>query len=100
MPSNPSTLLDSAKCFQCSGASLTELLKLALLDAIAGEAPSNPSTLLESVKCFQCSDASVAGLLKLALLDIIAEGGLETNNRITELGDIRITQNNDIRVIQ
>jgi len=34
MASDPSTLLEQGKCFQCSGASSAEILKLALLDEI------------------------------------------------------------------
>jgi len=71
------TLLDEVKCYACFGASMTQLIKLALLRrqllALVPAADVSAGALLEYAKCYGCYGASLVDLLELALLDQIAQ---------------------------
>lgn len=71
------TLLDEVKCYACFGASLTQLMKLALLRrqllAAVPTADVSAGALIEYAKCYGCYGASLVDLIELALLDQIAQ---------------------------
>jgi hypothetical protein len=83
MATDPQTLIDASKCYECYGASNynLELIELGLLRQILlasnPVADTTPQTLLAAAKCYACYATSnySLGLLRLALLVQIVNAG-------------------------
>ena len=80
MATDPQTLLNEARCYECntSGNYDLELIKIALLRQILlaanPTAMTDPQTLLNSARCYECYGANgyMLQLMELALLSQIA----------------------------
>lgn len=75
-------LLDEVKCYACLGASISQLIKLALMRRVLLAA--NPSAdvsvagLMEYAKCYACYGASTVQLLELALMDQVQQSDVSS----------------------
>lgn len=78
--STPTTLLASAKCYECLPPGHWQLLKLGLLKQIllvlSPMADTSANALMEQAKCYACMSPGLWQLLELGLLKAISDAGL------------------------
>lgn len=79
MATDPNTLLEAAKCYECAPPGEWQLFKLGLLQQILlaqnPVADTSPNALLEAAKCYACMPPGFWQLFELALLQQIASNG-------------------------
>lgn len=66
--------------------------------------PATPQSLLDDAQCYTCLGMSLADALKLVLWDRISDdiggGGGDTFFRISQIGDVRVSDVADERIYQ